>query len=144
MSFASTQRWTDALRWALESEANPALAAADWLARDIDPMQESAIALLTQPNVPLAHLEQAKDVYKTMRILGETTADRRTGGRLYLAAIAAALSMHGARITRQSTRALQRALRTMLDDPESPEELKMLAGRALLVLGGGGVRDGGK
>jgi hypothetical protein len=128
---ASAAHIHQALRWALESTVDPSTAAADWLAQDIDPRQPSAIALLTRPDVPLEHLEQAKEVYKTMRVLGETAADRRTGGRLYLAAIAAALVVYRARISRQSGRAVRRALEEMLGDGEAAPALRELAQRAL-------------
>jgi hypothetical protein len=77
MSMATRARLSDALRSAVEASVDPAMAAADWLARDIDPGYSSAISLLTDPDVSLDTLEKAKDVYKTMRIIGETTADRR-------------------------------------------------------------------
>ncbi len=131
---ATARHWSDALRWVVESEADPASAAANWLARDINPAFASAVAMLTSEAVTLAELEQAKEAFKTMRILGESAADRRMGARLYLAAIAAALVVHGARITRQSDRALDRALRAMVEDANAPAELRRLAGSALARL----------
>jgi hypothetical protein len=65
----------EALRSALEVSVNPAMASADWLARDIDPDRPSAVALLTDPDVPLDDIQKAKSTYKTMRIVGETGAD---------------------------------------------------------------------
>ncbi|HRP64305.1 MAG TPA: hypothetical protein PK400_13475 [Phycisphaerales bacterium] len=123
-----------ALRWALETSANASVAAADWIAQDIDPTQPSAIALLTRPDVPLQHLAQAKQAYKTMRILGESAADRRVGGVMYLAAIAAAIVLHGVRISRQSDRALLRGLRRLREDSSIPSPLADLARRAVEVL----------
>ncbi|MHC4142981.1 MAG: hypothetical protein ACYSUF_14335, partial [Planctomycetota bacterium] len=87
MSTAIRERLSDALRSAVEAAVDPAMAAADWLARDIDPNQHSAVDLLTDPEVSLETLKKAKDVYKTMRILGETAADRRLAARLYAASI---------------------------------------------------------
>ncbi len=125
---------TDVLRSAVEASVDPAMAAADWLARDIDPTRNSAIELLTDPDVDANTLAKAKDVYKTMRILGETSADRRLAARLYAAAIAAAMVRHRLSISRQSKAALRRALKTLQEDAEAPEPLRHLAGTALCHL----------
>jgi hypothetical protein len=122
---------SDVIRWALEVEDEPAMAAANWLARDIDSNCRSAIDLLTLSTVPLDHLQQAKHVFKTMRMVGETKADRLLGGQLYLASIAAGLVHHGKRISRQSDRALRSALMRMVDDASVPNELRVLASNAL-------------
>jgi len=124
----------NAFRWALEASTDPARAMADWLAGDIDPARPTALALLADPSTSVATLRQAKSVYKTMRIVGETVAARRLAARLYLAAIAAALVRHGERISGQSDAALQRALTSLLDDTEMPDPLRDLAGTALCVL----------
>ncbi len=116
----------DAIRCALESSLDPAMAAADWLARDIDPACRSAADLLTNPKVSLEDLQKAKSVYKTMRILGETPADRRVAARYYAAAIAAGLVRHGTRISRQSTGALRRAMAELRDDERMPDRLRAL------------------
>ncbi|MHC4414202.1 MAG: hypothetical protein ACYS0G_02840 [Planctomycetota bacterium] len=125
---------SDALRSALEASADPAQAAADWLARDIDPAQPSAVALLTDPDASLEQLQKAKSAYKTMRILGETPADRRLAARLYAAAIAAGLVRHKRRISRQSDDALRRGLQSLLNDARMPDRLRDLAGMALCAL----------
>lgn len=125
---------SDVIRWALEVEQEPATAAANWLARDIDPACRNAIELLTHSNVPLEHLRQAKHVFKTMRMIGETKADRRLGGQLYLAAIAAAIVYHDKRISRQSDRAMRRALTQMAEDKSVAPELQVLATNALHLL----------
>lgn len=135
MSSAFHVGLTDALRAAVESSADPAQAAADWLARDIDPTQPSAVALLTDPDVGLEALTRAKDAYKTMRILGETAADRRLAARLYAASIGAALLRFDRRISRQSDAALIRGLRSLTEDDEVPPELRRLAGAVLNRLG---------
>jgi hypothetical protein len=134
MSMATRDRLSDALRSAVEASIDPAMAAADWLARDIDPGRTSAVDLLTDPNISLEMLKKAKDVYKTMRILGETAADRRLAARLYAASIGAALAHHRQRISRQSDAALQRGLRSLHEDAEVPDPLRQLAGTALCVL----------
>ncbi|MHC4220709.1 MAG: hypothetical protein ACYSU7_19910 [Planctomycetota bacterium] len=128
-------RLGDALRSAVEAAVDPAMAAADWLARDIDPERPSAVALLTDPDVSLETLMKAKDVYKTMRILGETAADRRLAARLYAASIGAALARHDHRISRQSDSALRRGLQSLHEDTEAPDPLRQLAVTALEVLG---------
>jgi hypothetical protein len=134
MSTAMRDRLSDVLRSAIESAVDPSMAAADWLARDIDPDRASAIGLLTDPDVPLDAIKKAKDVYKTMRILGETSADRRLAARLYAAAIAAALVHHRCRISRQSDTALKRGLRSLHEGVDVPDPLRQLAGAALCAL----------
>ena len=79
MTEAKRQQLGDALRWALELTTNPAIAAADWLARDIDPSRASAVELLTDSKVSLDMLKKAKNAFKTMRIVGEHAADRASG-----------------------------------------------------------------
>ena len=125
---------SDVIRSALEASVDPAMAAADWLARDIDPTRLTAVALITDPDVPLDHLQRAKTVYKTMRILGETSADRGVAARLYAAAIAAALLRHKCRISRQSDGALRRGLQSLLHDAQMPDRLRDLAGEALRLI----------
>ncbi len=130
-SIAPNNNIQAALRVALESTLDPAVAAADWLARDIDPDRESAEDLLADPKVSLKSLQRAKAVYKTMRILGETAADRRIAARLYAAAIAAGLVRHDQRITSQSEAALRRGLKSLADDAGMPARLRELAARAM-------------
>ena len=125
---------SDAMRWALDAEADPAMASADWLAMDIDQAQPSAVALLSDPSVSLSQLRKAKSVYKTMRIVGETAADRRLGARLYAAAIAAGLVRHGQRISRQSDSALHRAFKGLMDDDALADSLRDIGGKAACVL----------
>lgn len=124
----------DAFRWALDSLYHPAMAAADWLAQDIDPQQPSATAMLTSPNVTLEQLRQAKDVYKTMRIIGEKSADRRVGARMYAAAIAAGLVRFDKKVSHQNDAALKRAFVSLLDDARMPGPLRELAGEALNIM----------
>ncbi|MHC4989518.1 MAG: hypothetical protein ACYTGC_00930 [Planctomycetota bacterium] len=134
MKDPSGESLSETFRWALESSLDPSMAAADWLARDIDPERPTVMELLTDEGVALESLRQAKDAFKTMRVIGETTSDRRAGARLYAATIAAALVHHKARISRQSDAATRRALTSLLDDEELPEKLRTLAGTALAVL----------
>lgn len=132
----SREHLAQAMRWAMESSSNPAMASADWLVADIDPAQQSAVSMLSNPEVELRHLQKAKSVFKTMRIVGETPADRHIGARLYAASIAAALARHGKRISTQSERALRRGFQSLLDDPDLPDSLRELGGLGLVVLEG--------
>ena len=116
-----------AFRWALESGADPSLASAKWLAQEIDERHESAVSLLTDRTVELESLRKAKDVFKTMRVTGETPGDRRLAARLYLGAIAAAIAFHGVRISSQSEDSVNGHLEAMVDDNEAPAELRVLA-----------------
>ena len=125
---------SDILRWALDSLHEPAIAAADWLARDIDPEQPTSTSLLTNPKITLLQVKQAKSVFKTMRIVGEKSADRRVGARMYAAAIAAGLVRHQRLISRQTPQALKRGFENLLDDQRMPQPLRDLAGMAICAL----------
>lgn len=125
---------SDMLNWALDSIHEPSIAAADWLARDIDPEQPTATSLLSDPTITLVKVKQAKSVFKTMRIVGEKSADRRIGARMYAAAIAAGLVRHRTLVSRQSNEALNRGFQGLLDDHRMPSQLRDLAGMALCVL----------
>lgn len=131
---------SESLRWALDSVHSPHLAAADWLARDLSPDATDAISLVTSPATPLDTLILAKEAFKTMRLVGETVADRRLGGHLYLATIAAAMVHHGRRISTQSDESLCRALVNLRDDDTQPEPLRAIAQEALVRFGASGLR----
>ena len=135
MSMVTRQQLGDVLRTAREVSVDPAMAAANWLARDIDPQRGTAVELLTDPNVSIKNLRKAKDVYKTMRILGESSNDRRVAARLYAATIGAGLIHHGKRISRQSDAALTRGLEALQADMDIPGPLRQLAGSGLARLG---------
>ncbi len=81
-------------------------------------------------------MRKAKDVYKTMRILGESSSDRHVGARLYAATIGAGLVHHHQRISRQSDSALRRGLESLQDDVVMPPPLRRLAEAALIMLNG--------
>jgi len=135
MSMVTRQHLSDVLRSAKEVSVDPAMAAADWLARDIDPQHGTAVELLTDPDVSIENLRKAKDVYKTMRILGESSNDRRVAARLYAATIGAGIIHHGKRISRQSDAALTRGLEALRADMDIPGPLRRLAESGLAVLG---------
>ncbi len=134
MSAAKREQLGEALRWALELTNNPSTAAADWLARDLDPTKATAQELLSDGDISLDTLKKAKNAFKTMRIVGEHAADRRLGGRMYLAAIAAGIVYHNARISTQSDGALLKALKEFIRDDGMPEELRELADLAFLSI----------
>lgn len=125
---------SDAIRWALAETQDSAMASADWLAADLDSSRPSAVALITGKDVTLQTLERAKRAYKTMRIVGETTADRRLAARLYAATIAAALVHHRTLISEQTDEALNRAFASLRDDVRMPGPLRELGRRAVGAL----------
>ena len=128
----------DALQWAIDALHQPAMASADWLARDIDPSHPSATSLLTSASITLEQVRQAKAAYKTMRIVGEKAADRRIGARIYAAAIAAGLVRFNRKISTQSDEALRRGFQGLLDDRKMPQPLRDLAGKALCIMNSSG------
>lgn len=130
----NANRLSESMRWALAVNGDAAMAAADWLAADIDNGYESATALLVDADASLEKINAAKDAFKTMRIVGETKADRSIGARLYAAAIAAGLVHHDQRISRQSDAALRRAFTGLNDDADMPQPLRNLAASALVRL----------
>ena len=134
MSTIPREQLSEVIRSTLEASIDPSMAAADWLARDIDSSSSGAFEFIANPTVSLEHLQQAKAVFKTMRILGETSSDRRLAAKLYAGAIAAGLVRYNCRITRQSDDALRRALQMVLDDAKLPDQLRDLAGGALCIL----------
>ena len=135
---STASQMSDAFRWAIEDAGNSAMASADWLARDIDPDVETAVDLLSKTDQTLARYRQAKDAYKTMRIVGETSADRRIAARLYAGAIAGAIVRHNKRISSQSDAALTRGLTALKHDTRMPISLRDLATSALRALEKGG------
>ena len=130
----SEERLAQVLRWVMETSNQQAIASADWLARDINDQCNSAVDLLISDHTTLVQLRQAKSVFKTMRIVGETSADRRIGARLYAASIAAGLVRFNQRISRQSNRALLRGFTGLLNDRRMSSNLRDLAGMALCML----------
>ncbi len=134
MSGAKREQLGEALRWALELSNNPSTAAADWLARDLDPTKATALELLSDGNISLDTLKKAKNAFKTMRIVGEHAADRRLGGRMYLASIAAGVVYHSTRISSQTDGALLKALKEFIRDDGMPEQLRELADLAYLSI----------
>ena len=127
-------RMGQAIRWAMDDSINPSLAAADWLAADLDPTRQTIEALCTDPEVPLKTLRAAKNIYKTMRLVGETARDRRVGAHCYVASIAAALVHHQTRISKQSDAALMRGCEQLMSQLDMPLGLRSLAESAFREL----------
>jgi hypothetical protein len=69
-----------------------------------------------------------------MRIVGEKSADRRIGARMYAAAIAAGMVRFGRKVSTQSDAALRKGFQGLLDDRRMPGPLRDLAGLALCSL----------
>jgi hypothetical protein len=124
-------QFSDAFRWAIEDGADAAMASADWLARDINPECDGACQLLSDERVTLHQLREAKSAFKTLRIVGETSADRRAGARLYAASIASAIVRYDRRISSQSNRALRRGFAALRDDAKMNRTLRDLGAAAL-------------
>jgi hypothetical protein len=141
---AAGSRIALALQWAIEATGDPALAAADWLARDLSPRHAGAFALLADPSASLDELRRAKTVFKTMRVMGETPADRDLAARLYAATIAAALVHHGERISTQNDASVIRALSSLELDAALPDSIRHVASLALQRLQRGSITPRGE
>jgi hypothetical protein len=122
------------LEWVLRSLEDPVLAAADWVAQEVDASRPSAVALLTDPAAPLSRVERARTFYMALRADGETAAERTMGGRMALAAAASALVHHGERLTPHDDAALAAAFRAAEQDTAVPLPLRVLLRRAIAVL----------
>ncbi len=124
------------LEWVLRSLEDPALAAADWVAQEVDASRPSAVALLVDPETPLSRLIRARTFYMALRAEGESPAERTLGGRMALAATAAALVFHGERITAHDDEALLAAFRAVEQDSAVPPPIQALIMRAIEALPG--------
>ena len=126
---------SDSLRWALQFGNDPAISAADWLVRELVPEASTASSAILEPpadqSADLDRLKLLKSAFKTLRLSGETTEDRRAGARYYAAVQAAAIVRHGIRISRQRAERLRTALADLRDDKVMPEEIRTLVGRAV-------------
>lgn len=120
-----------AFRWALDANADPARAAADWLAREIVPSAGDASAAVASTLSTLEQLIALKTAFKALRTGAATTGERNRAARLYAAAIAAGLVRFGVRISRQSDPALRKAFVALHEDTSCEETLRDLATVAL-------------
>ena len=108
---------------------------ADWLAREVAPDSTSAddavLSKVDDPESDLIRLRTLKSAFKTLRLTGETTEDRRAGARYYAAVIAAAILRHGIRISSQRQQRLLDALEDLEKDESISSEIRELAAQAL-------------
>jgi len=138
---AASEETVSAIRWAEAIGNDDGMASVNWLAADIDPQRPSAESLLVDPAVPLDALVAAKSAYKTLRVVGESSLERRLGARWYAATIAAGIVHHGVRISSQSDNALDRGFAALVDDESMPAAVRELVVRALFRLRSGTLID---
>ncbi|MCZ6835163.1 MAG: hypothetical protein O7G85_05250 [Planctomycetota bacterium] len=108
----------------------------DWIAQVIDPQRPSALAILCDAQTPLESLVKAKNMYKMLRVHGQSKGQRRMGRRMYAASIAAGLVHHQARISEQSDRALARAFHFLMLDDVMPAPIREIVAYASNYLTG--------
>ncbi|MFO0783310.1 MAG: hypothetical protein U0636_06470 [Phycisphaerales bacterium] len=123
------------LEWVLRSLDNPAIAASDWVAQEVDPSRPTAVALLTDPTTPLSRLVRARTFYLALRTEGSNPAERTMAGRMALAASAAALLFHGEHTSPHDDQALAEALAAAQSDAAVPSEIRSMLGLAARRLG---------
>lgn len=122
------------LEWVLHSLDDPALAAADWVAQEVDPSRPSAEELLGDPQTPLSRVVRARSFYMALRADGEGAPERTLGGRMAIVAAAAALVYYNERITPHDDAALAAAFRAAEQDPAVPAQLRALLKKAIEAL----------
>lgn len=102
----------ETLAWVLRSLEQPASAAGDWIAYEVDPARASAAALLCDPSTPVSRLRRARILYAALRADGDTAGERTLGSRLAVACAAAAYLFHGERLTNHDDAALLASFRS--------------------------------
>lgn len=128
----------ETLEWVLRSFDQPAVAAGDWIAHEVDPSRPSATALLTDPTTPVSRIRRARVLWAALRAEGETAGERAMGSRLAVAAAAAAFLFHGERISNHDDDALLNAMRSVLADEAVPAEVRTMVRMAERKLSGAG------
>ncbi len=126
----------DTLAWVLRSLDDPATAAGDWIAYEVDDNRGTAVTLLTDPTTPLSRIRRARVLWSALRAEGETAEERTMGSRLAIAAAAAALLFHGERITPHDDAALDAAMRSVVADEAVAAEIRTMVRMAQKKLGG--------
>ena len=106
----------DTLAWVLHSLEQPASAAGDWIAYEVDPSRASPAALLCDPSTPVSRLRRARILYAALRADGDTAGERTLGSRLAVACAAAAYLFHGERLTNHDDAALLASFRSTASD----------------------------
>jgi len=120
-----------ALGWAVETEADPSMATADWLVQDAAPDSKGIFGLVNDPEVPCETLVQLKEAFKAWRVMGENARDRRMAACCYALVIAAGLVHHHKRISSQSDAAILRSFQAIRLDKNCAEHVRGLIDQAI-------------
>ena len=136
---------SDSLRWVLALGANPTQSPIDWIAAELDPDSSNAAEAicrsLPETESDLDRLQLLKSGFKSLRLSGETSSDRRIAARYYAATIAAGVVRHKTWITEQRQERVTTAIKDLHEDQSMPESLRNLAGQALEVIEGEVIRQ---
>jgi len=128
---------TDSLRWAIAIGAEPDRSTADWLAIELVPGAENAVAAICDSipdaDADLERLRLLKRGFKTLRLGGEDSTDRRLAARYYAATLAAGVVRHGVWISRQRTDRIIEAVQGLADDEAIDDRLRAVASTALAI-----------
>ena len=128
---------TESLRWAIAIGAEPERSTADWLAIELAPGTGNAVEAigdpLPDPEADLERLRLLKRGFKTLRLGGEDSADRRLAARYYAATLAAGVVRHGVWISRQRTDRIIEAVQGLADDEAIDDRLRAVASTALAI-----------
>jgi hypothetical protein len=116
----------ETLAWVLRSIDEPAQAAGDWIAYEVDEVRGTAVGLLTDPTTPLSRIRRARVLWSALRAEAETAEERTMGSRLAIAAAASALLFHGERISTHDDAALDAAMRSVTADDAVPAEIRVM------------------
>jgi len=132
-----TDPLTDSLRWALAIGSEPERSAVDWLAAELIPDRPNAVDAICiadpDPEQDLRRLRLLKSGFKTLRLSGEHSTDRRLAARHYAATIAAGVVRHRCWITRQRPDRLLSALRDLAADEHVDHKLREIAKQAIII-----------
>jgi len=132
-----TDPLTDSLRWALAIGSEPERSAVDWLAAELIPDRPNAVDAICitdpDPEQDLRRLRLLKSGFKTLRLSGEHSTDRRLAARYYAATIAAGVVRHRCWITRQRPDRLLSALRDLAADEHVDHKLREIATQAIVI-----------
>jgi hypothetical protein len=132
-----TDPLTDSLRWAIAIGAEPERSTADWLAIELAPGTGNAVAAICDPvsdsQEDLERLRLLKRGFKTLRLGGEVSTDRRLAARYYAATLAAGLVRHGVWISRQRTDRIVEALQSLAEDEAMDDRLRAVASTAITI-----------
>ena len=132
-----TEPLTDSLRWALAIGSEPERSAVDWLAAELVPDRPDAVAAICEADPEsdedLRRLRLLKSGFKTLRLSGEHSTDRRLAARHYAATIAAGVVRHGCWITRQRPDRLLSALQDLAADDAMDDSLRSIASEAIAI-----------